>query len=136
MTESKKIKVTSAKLNLRVRVSLAEEIAFGPGKAELLEAIIATGSISAAGKNMQMSYRRAWLLVDSMNRCFHTALVETAKGGKNGGGAQVTAYGEEILRRYREMEVAANAAVELHFKSFAPLLRREPLPPTSTTTTE
>lgn len=115
-------------LHQRLRIMLGDEIAFGPGKAELLEAIRATGSISAAGKTMDMSYRRAWLLVDAMNRCFHTALVETAKGGKNGGGAQVTPYGEEVLRRYRAMETAARQQAEEHFASLAPLLRNSPVP--------
>lgn len=121
-------KSTSPHVHQRLRIMLGDEIAFGPGKAELLEAIKATGSISAAGKIMDMSYRRAWLLVDAMNRCFHTALVETAKGGKNGGGAQVTPYGEEVLRRYRAMESAARQIAEDHFASLAPLLRKAPSP--------
>ncbi len=121
-------KPAAPQLHQRLRIMLGDEIAFGPGKAELLEAIKATGSISAAGKTMDMSYRRAWLLVDAMNRCFHTALVETAKGGKNGGGAQVTPYGEEVLRRYRAMEAAARQQAEEHFASLAPLLRSAAVP--------
>ncbi len=66
----------------RLRVLLGEAIAIGPGKAQLLERIEATGSISAAARTMGMSYRRAWLLVDTMNQCFHEPLVETAAGGK------------------------------------------------------
>lgn len=119
---------TAPQLHQRLRIMLDNEIAFGPGKAELLEAIKATGSISAAGKTMDMSYRRAWLLVDAMNRCFHAPLVETAKGGKNGGGAQVTPYGEEVLRRYRAMEAAAAQVAEEYFASLSPLLRKSPAP--------
>lgn len=115
------------RLHMRLRINLADEIAFGPGKAQLLEAIKTTGSISAAGKTMDMSYRRAWLLVDSMNRCFKKPLVETAKGGKNGGGAQVTVFGEEILNAYREMEKAMLMAGEPYFEKLAPGLRTEPL---------
>ena len=112
-----------AQLHLRLRLMVADEIGFGPGKAQLLAAIKATGSISAAGKTMAMSYRRAWLLVDSMNRCFRQPLVETAKGGKNGGGALVTAFGDEVLRRFQEMEAATQAVAQQHFQALAPLLR-------------
>ena len=120
-------KPTSARLQMRLRINLADEIAFGPGKAELLEAIKTAGSISAAGKTMDMSYRRAWLLVDSMNRCFNKPLVETAKGGKNGGGAQITAFGEEVLLAYREMEKTMLIAGESYFNQLATMLRAEPL---------
>ena len=68
-------------LRAQLRLMLNEEIAFGPGKADLLDAIRITGSISAAGKKIGMSYRRAWLLVDAMNRCFQQPVVDTAKGG-------------------------------------------------------
>lgn len=83
----------------------------GPGKADLLDAIDRSGSISAAARVMGMSYKRAWDLVDTMNRCFKHPLVATATGGSHGGGAQVTEFGHEVLRRYREIETAATAAV-------------------------
>ena len=67
-------------LKLQIRILLEQNIAFGPGKADLLEAIARTGSISQAAKSMNMSYRRAWQLVDTMNQCFETALVETQTG--------------------------------------------------------
>lgn len=87
----------------RLRILFGQAIAIGPGKAELLEIIAETGSISAAAKRMNMSYRRAWLLVDTMNRCFDTPLVETAAGGKGGGGARITNLGREVLSRYRSI---------------------------------
>lgn len=86
----------------------------GPGKAELLDAIGNTGSISAAARAMQMSYRRAWLLVDVMNRSFREPLVRSAVGGTRGGGAQLTAAGARVLASFRVMEAAALAAAESH----------------------
>jgi molybdate transport system regulatory protein len=77
-------------IDVHLRVHLGDQIAIGPGKAELLESIRRTGSISAAGREMGMSYKHAWLLVDSMNGCFKSALVEAVKGGKAGGGASLT----------------------------------------------
>jgi len=94
----------TVKLVPRLRVLFDQAIAIGPGKADLLELIAETGSISAAARRMNMSYRRAWLLVDTLNQCFRTPLVGTATGGKGGGGAQITDLGREILHRYREME--------------------------------
>lgn len=84
-------------LKLQIRILLEQNIAFGPGKADLLEAIARTGSISQAAKSMNMSYRRAWQLVDTMNQCFEIALVETQTGGTHGGGAAVTALGQKVL---------------------------------------
>lgn len=85
---------------VRVRILAGSEIAIGPGKADLLRAIDETGSISAAARQMRMSYRRAWLLVQTMNECFEPALVEAVKGGAEGGGAQLTATGRKVLREY------------------------------------
>ena len=97
----------------RLRIVLEPDIAIGPGKADLLQGIAETGSITAAGRRMAMSYRRAWLLVDTMNRCFKAPLVETAKGGAGGGGgARLTSLGREVLERYRRMERLTEAAVE------------------------
>ena len=76
----------------------------GPGKVQLLEAIGETGSISAAGRSMKMSYRRAWLLVDEPNRIFRSPLVEAQPGGAKGGGAHLTALGREIVANYRTIE--------------------------------
>ena len=117
----------NALLRAQLRIMLDDEIAFGPGKADLLDAIRETGSISGAGKKMGMSYRRAWLLVDSMNRCFQTPLVDTAKGGANGGGTQLTELGEHILQHYRALQEEVAAITDKHFENLKPLLRKKPL---------
>jgi molybdate transport system regulatory protein len=95
----------------RLRVVLGRDIALGPGKADLLEGIRDTGSIAAAGRRMGMSYKQAWLLIDTMNRCFAKPLVEAVKGGKTGGGAHLTQLGEEALARYRRMQAASEAVI-------------------------
>jgi molybdate transport system regulatory protein len=79
----------------------------GPGKAALLESVQATGSISAAARSMGMDYKRAWLLIDSVNRAFRKPAVERATGGTGGGGATLTPFGHELLTRYRRSETAA-----------------------------
>ena len=99
-----------ARLKLKLQLYCGDEIAMGPGKADLLEAIAREGSISAAGRAMGMSYRRAWLLVDVMNRCWAEPLVETAAGGSHGGGAKVTAAGRDVLAAYRALEAKLAAA--------------------------
>ncbi len=90
-------------LRVRVRVYVGKEIAIGPGKAELLAAIDATGSIRRAAQGLGMSYMRAWELVRTMNRCFESALVETVRGGASGGESCLTPAGREILALYRRM---------------------------------
>ncbi|MGH8726834.1 MAG: winged helix-turn-helix domain-containing protein [Burkholderiales bacterium] len=97
--------------------------AIGPGKADLLEAIEATGSISAAAQAVGMSYARAWSLVDSMNRSFKRTLVNRATGGQGGGGAIVTNAGRDVLRRYREMESKAVASVRSELVEFTKLTK-------------
>ena len=94
-----------------LRVTLRKGIAFGPGRAQLLEGIRDTGSIAAAGRRMKMSYSRAWGLVEAMNREFRGPLVASAKGGAKRGGAKLTALGSEVLTRYRRMQGAAARAV-------------------------
>lgn len=88
---------------LKIRISFGSQVAMGPGKADLLEAIDACGSISAAAKHMRMSYRRAWELVDVMNKCFTEPLVHSSPGGAHGGGAQLTDFGRSILKSYRDL---------------------------------
>jgi molybdate transport system regulatory protein len=96
---------------LSIRIDLDPEGRIGPGKIQLLENIRETGSISAAGRAMDMSYKRAWDLVDELNRICGQAAVERQTGGKNGGGASLTPFGESLVERYREIEqVAATAA--------------------------
>jgi molybdate transport system regulatory protein len=96
---------------VRLRIRLEPGIDLGPGKADLLEGIRGTGSISAAGRRMRMSYKRAWQLVDELNRVFDAPLVEANKGGPGGGGAALTKLGESVLERYRRMHAACCAAV-------------------------
>lgn len=117
-------------MRTHLRIMLDDEIAFGPGKADLLEAIRDCGSISAAGKQLGMSYRRAWLLVDAMNRCFRTPLVETAAGGVAGGGAILSALGADMLQHYRTLEAAVAKITDKAFAELQPLLRKTPLDPT------
>jgi len=102
------------------------EIAIGPGKADLLDAIAATGSISESARRLGMSYRRAWLLVDTMNRCFREPLVSSATGGSGGGGAHVTDFGNRVLRHFRAMEKRIDRAIEPDLAAFSELLADRP----------
>lgn len=107
----------------RLRVVLEPDIAIGPGKADLLDAIRRSGSIAAAGRELGMSYKRAWYLIETMNRCFRAPLVEAAKGGQRGGGARLTATGEEVLRRYRHMETQTARSIASDLRALRKLLR-------------
>lgn len=104
-------KTTAKTMAARLRVVLAPDVFLGPGKADLLEGIAETGSISAAGRRLNMSYKRAWMLVETLNGYFAKPLVTAATGGKAGGGAQLTALGEEVLARYRRMAAATEKAI-------------------------
>ncbi|MFS0754565.1 LysR family transcriptional regulator [Noviherbaspirillum sp. 1P10PC] len=108
--------------SLQLRLLLDGVIALGPGKAALLRGIEESGSISAAARTMNMSYRRAWLLVEDVNRCFRSPLVETSTGGARGGGARLTNHGRAVLARYTAMEQAARAAVEADMAYLSSLL--------------
>ena len=112
----------SARKIIRIGIPAGEHYAMGPGKADLLEAIRETGSISAAGRLLGMSYRRAWLLVDEMNACFREPLVRTRLGGAKGGGAEVTELGLEAVKRYRALQVLAWDAVRHPLREFQRLL--------------
>ena len=129
MSEQNEKKSTGARMKIQARIMLDDEIAFGPGKADLLIAIQSTGSISAAGKYLGMSYRRAWLLVDAMNRCFQQPLVETATGGSQGGGARLTPLGVDVVEHYKQLQSDIRTLGEQHFLQFKPLLRKKPVPP-------
>jgi len=109
-------------LQPQIRISFKKSIAMGPGKADLLDAIASLGSISAAARQLGMSYRRAWLLVETMNESFREPLVDTSTGGQHGGGAQVTELGLEVVRRYRTMEKKASASVSKEMAEFAQLM--------------
>lgn len=110
------------RLDLKIRLHNGADIALGPGKAELLEAIALHGSISAAARALGMSYRRAWLLVETMNRSFRQPLVSTLAGGKHGGGTQLTEMGEQVLQRYRTLCAQALAEVQGGCAELAELL--------------
>jgi molybdate transport system regulatory protein len=112
---------------LTIRIDLTQEGAIGPGKIRLLELVGETGSISAAGRAMEMSYRRAWLLIDALNHLFKTPLVATKLGGKSGGGASLTPFGREVVRHYRALEDEAEQAARPHLRALeAALSRRKP----------
>jgi molybdate transport system regulatory protein len=97
--------------SLSVRIDLDREGRIGPGKIQLLENIEACGSISAAGRAMDMSYKRAWDLVDEINRVCRQTAVERQTGGKHGGGAVLTPFGKSLIARYRKIERDAASAV-------------------------
>lgn len=99
-------------LKVTARLYCGDEIAMGPGKADLLDMIGLHGSISAAARAMDMSYRRAWLLVDAMNRCWSEPVVATAPGSAHGGGARVTPFGETVLADYRSLQRQLQAATD------------------------
>jgi molybdate transport system regulatory protein len=88
----------------RIRILCGEEVALGPGKAELLELVAETGSIREAAERLEMSYMRAWTLIKTMNACFSEPLVVAARGGKQHGGASLTQTGRRALRLYRRLE--------------------------------
>lgn len=97
---------------LKIRIANGRNIAMGPGKADLLEALDQYGSISSAAKHMGMSYRRAWELVDTMNKCFDQPLVVSSAGGQHGGGAQLTEFGRLILKSYRNIVTKAQQSAQ------------------------
>jgi molybdate transport system regulatory protein len=111
---------------LRFRLLLGRDVAIGPGKADLLAALAETGSISAAARSMGMSYKKAWYLLDTMNRCFREPLIEAAKGGRGRGGAHLTPMGEQVLALYRAIEQKAAGAVTDDLAAFAVLVLDEP----------
>ena len=104
------------RMRLTVRIDFGTAGALGPGKIRLLETIGKYGSISRAGRSLGMSYRRAWLLVDDLNRCFREPVVTTQPGGARGGGATLTPFGLGVIRKYRSIETraAASAKRQLH----------------------
>jgi molybdate transport system regulatory protein len=110
----------------KLRLMFGAEIAIGPGKAQLLEAIAATGSISESARRLGMSYRRAWLLVDTMNRCFREPVVASATGGSGGGGAQVTAFGRRVLTRFHSLQARIDRALDPELDAFSELLADRP----------
>lgn len=112
----------TGKSSLHLRIDFGSERSIGPGKVRLLELINETGSISAAGRALAMSYRQAWLLVDEMNQMFRDPVVAAQTGGGGGGGTTVTETGNDIVRLYREMERRAYGAASSEIRSLARLL--------------
>ena len=113
---------------LRLRILFGQEIAMGPSKLNLLKSISTNGSISGAARQMNMSYRRAWLLVDTMNRCFRSPVVAASPGGKGGGGATITEFGQTVIDSYEVMEQKAIAATLQDIEKFSFLMSDNNLP--------
>lgn len=111
------------RLRAQVRLYQGADVAIGPGKAELLSAIATNGSISAAARQMGMSYRRAWLLVETMNRCFQQPLVISATGGRQGGGAQLSPLGQQVLAAYQHMMMEIDSQLATHAERFDAFLK-------------
>ena len=108
---------------LLLRVLAGKDLAMGPGKARLVSLIDDTGSISAAARTMNMSYRRAWQLVDALNRSFSEPVVVTAVGGRRGGGAAVTDFGRRLVASYHDMEQKASDAIAADLVEFSSHLK-------------
>ena len=111
--------------NLKLTIVLNSGARVGPGKISLLESIQQTGSISAAARSMGMDYKRAWLLLDSLNQAFEEPVLAAATGGTKGGGAQLTAFGAELLERYRRIEAMAVEGAKADLASLAARARPE-----------
>ncbi len=106
---------------LKIRIVFDEGNMIGPGKAQLLERIAASGSIAAAGREMRMSYKRAWTLIETMNAMFREPVVTSIRGGSRGGGAQLTPTGERVLALYRAFEADAARAGRAHLTELTAL---------------
>ncbi len=115
-------------VRLTLRIDFGSAGAVGPGKIRLLEAIQKTGSISQAGRSLRMSYRRAWLLVDDLNRCFREPVVTTKPGGTRGGGAALTRFGREVIKKYRSIEAQATSAAKRELRDLENALRTRARP--------
>lgn len=110
-------------LKIKIQIYCGEEIAMGPGKADLLDAIASEGSISAAGRKLKMSYRRCWMLVDVMNRCWTAPVVATSTEG-----ARLTEFGQDLLERYRGLQAVVEKGGVARWPEFEERLRGAPLP--------
>ena len=117
---ARRTKATDATIGngrLSIRIDLASGTRIGPGKVAVLEEIARSGSISAAGRALKMSYRRTWELVEDLNRGLGTPVVDTAAGGSGGGGAVLTKAGKAIVEHYRAIELEAASAVRKHIQA-------------------
>ncbi|MEP6941430.1 MAG: LysR family transcriptional regulator [Betaproteobacteria bacterium] len=113
---------SSPRASFRLRITRGDDIAVGPGKVDLLEAIDVTGSISAAARSLGMSYRRAWLLIDTMNRCFRQPVVDAEAGGPRGGGARLTPTGQRVALHYRSAQRLATRSARADTEAIRRLL--------------
>ena len=123
MARRKPTKSDTTVMSPRIRVLLDDEIAIGPGKAELLTRVAETGSIAAAASDMNMSYMRAWSLLRTMNACFREPLVTTVRGGRQRGGTRLTPTGREVLSLYAAMTSKARSAARSEWTRLRRLLR-------------
>ena len=114
---------TSNTIKLRIRITRGEEDAFGPGKAQLLESLVKTGSLNRSASAMKMSYVKALALVRAMNAHFREPLVELSRGGKQGGGTRVTAAGELVLAEYQAIREASEAAAQTGWRRMRKLVK-------------
>lgn len=112
----------SADRKLKLRIKLCSFAALGPGKIDLLEAIHSTGSISAAARRERMSYRRAWMLIDELNKALREPVIDTQFGGKEGGGARVTKAGFLLIELYREIQRKAEASISTELTALMEML--------------
>jgi molybdate transport system regulatory protein len=115
---------TPLEVRFRMRIEQADAIVLGPGKVALLEAVKEHGSISAAARSLAMSYRRAWLLMDELNRSLESPATVSEHGGQSGGGSLLTPVGEEIVRLYRDIETQAYAACSTQITTLTKLVKR------------
>ena len=109
-------------VRFRMRITAGDSVAIGPGKIRLLEAIAETGSLTAAAKSIDMSYRRAWVLINELNASLKKPAVESAKGGEHGGGSLVTAVGHQLIERYRNIEYTAAATCKAEIQAITRLM--------------
>jgi molybdate transport system regulatory protein len=111
-------------LRIRPRIYLNDDLPIGPGKIDLLRAVDALNSISGAARSMDMSYKRAWQLIEEMNAGLKNPVVHTATGGKGGGGAQLTAAGRALVAHYAAMEAAINQTAKPHLRAIARMAKK------------
>lgn len=117
------MKAGNQTLGARLRIVLDTDIAIGPGRADILQGIKDTGSIAAAGRQMGMSYKRAWSLVEAINGSFESPLVLASRGGRAGGKTELTELGEDVLSAYRRMEQLTEAAIKPEMRKLRRALR-------------
>ncbi|WP_244196128.1 winged helix-turn-helix domain-containing protein [Paraburkholderia susongensis] len=110
-------------VRFRMRIRHGDSVALGPGKVDLLEAVREYGSISAAARSLDMSYRRAWLLIDELNRSLKSPATHSEQGGQSGGGCTLTPVGETIIRLYREVEEEARRSCSKQIAELMKLIR-------------